>query len=235
MGICDHVHQFASFHTAHLCEHVNQHSILTHIPVVRSQHILRTLIQNSVQGKHVTVFFFGHIERHAVRARIEVHLMQVLMYIQIRHDSPAVRIILQIVNHPVRLIHHSLFILMFHTHLVSVCFPDRSIFIRPAVPDMTPEFIDIVGLLLPDPEHLVHTALDRRAAQCQRREFLRQIIPVNHTEFFDRVRRSSVFPHRTYFLSFRTCSVINNVPAHINKYFICVTHPFSPYTFIYEI
>ena len=162
--------QLPCLHAAHLGQHMEQYRILAHIPVVGCQHILRALVEDAVQGQHITVFLFGHIKSHAVCARIQIHLMKILMHIDVRHDTPAVRIILQIVDHTVRLIHHSFFILMFYPHLVAVCFSDRSGLIRPAVPDMAFQFMHIVRLFLPDPQHFVYTALDSRAPERERRK-----------------------------------------------------------------
>ena len=70
--------------------------------------------------------------------------MKILMYINIRHDPSAVRIVLQIIDHTVYLIEHSFFILMLYAHLISVSFSDRSVFICPAVPDMAVQVLDII-------------------------------------------------------------------------------------------
>ena len=170
MGVRDHMDQFARLHAAHLCQHVDQNRILAHIPVVCRQYILRSLVENTVQGQHITVLLFGHVKSHAVCARIQVHLMEVLMHIDICHNTTAVRIVLQIIDHTVRLIHHSFFVLMLYAHLISVCFSDGSVLISPAVPDMAFKIMYIVGLFLPYPQHLVHTAFDRRTPERESRE-----------------------------------------------------------------
>ena len=81
------------------------------------------------------------------------------MYINIGHDPSAVRIVLKIKKNYVYLIHHSLFILMLHTQLITVGFSDGTVLIGPAVPDMAVKIMDIVGFLLPDPEDLIHGTL----------------------------------------------------------------------------
>ena len=81
------------------------------------------------------------------------------MHINIGHNSSAERIIFQIIDHSVYLIHHSFFILMFHTQLIAVGFSDGAVLICPAVPDMAVKVMDIVGFLLPDPEDLIHGTL----------------------------------------------------------------------------
>ena len=79
--------------------------------------------------------------------------MQILMNIDVGQNPPAVRIVLQIIDNTVYLIHHSFLILMFHSHLISVRLSDGSVFICPAVPDMRFQVMDVVGFALPDPEH----------------------------------------------------------------------------------
>ena len=55
------------------------------------------------------------------------------------------------------------------------------------------------------------------------------IISVHNAESFDRICRRSVFPDRTHFFSFCARTVVNNITAHIDKHFICVTHISSPF------
>ena len=150
--------------------------------------------------------------------------MKILMYINIRHDPAAVRIILQIIEYTVYLIHHSFFVDMLYAHLIAVCLPDRSIFICPAVPDVTVQIVDIIGFFLPDPQKLIRTAFDCCSSKCQCRKFFRQIIPVHNSEFLDRICRCSIFPYRSYFFASGIGTVIDNVTAHIDKYFVCITH-----------
>ena len=150
--------------------------------------------------------------------------MQVLMYINIRHNPAAVGIILQIVNHPVHLVHHPLTVLMLYAHLIPVSLPNRTFLVSPAVPNMAVQLINIIRLLLPDPKQLVHTALDPRPAQRKRRKLLPQIIPVHNPKSFYRISRRAILPHGTHLFPLRTGAMINNITAHSNKNLICVTH-----------
>ena len=70
--------------------------------------------------------------------------MQILMYINIGHDTSAEWVVFQIIDYSVHLIHHAFFILMSDTHLIAVCFPDRAILISPLIPDMAVKIMDIV-------------------------------------------------------------------------------------------
>ena len=152
--------------------------------------------------------------------------MKILMHVNICHNTTAIRIVLQIINHAVYLIHHAFFILMLHLHLITISFSDRTILISPTVPDMTVQIINIIRLLLPDPEHLIHTALDPGSSKSQCRKFLRQVIAVDHSKFLNGICRCSVLPSWAYLLPLCACSILYNVSAHINKYFICVTQLF---------
>ena len=88
------MYKLSYFHVAYLRQHMKQHGILAHIPIICRQHVLGALIQDPVQRQPVTVFFFCHIKCHTVSARIQVHLMQILMYIEVCHNTAAIWIIL---------------------------------------------------------------------------------------------------------------------------------------------
>ena len=152
--------------------------------------------------------------------------MKILMHVNICHNTTAIRIILQIINHAVYLVHHAFFILVLYAHLISISLSDRTVFIRPTVPDMTVKIIDIIRFLLPDPQKLIRTAFDCCSSKCQCRKFLRQVIAVDHSKFLNGICRCSVLPSWAYLLTLCACSILYNVSAHINKYFICVTQLF---------
>ena len=63
---------------------------------------------------------------------------------------------LQVVEHAVHLIEHSFFILVLHAELVAVGLADAAALVRPRVPDVGGEVVDVVALFLPDPQKLVH-------------------------------------------------------------------------------
>ena len=164
-----------------------------------------------------------------------MHLMQIRMHINICHNTTAVRIVFQIIDHAVYLIHHAFLILMLYAHLISICFSDGTGLIRPFVPHMTVKIIDIVRFLLPDPEHLICTALNRSSAQGQCREFLGQVIAVYHAKLFYGVSTGSVLPFRSHPFSLCAGSVFNNIFTHIDKNVICVTHLRPPSIFSIRI
>jgi len=105
---------------------------------------------------------------------------------------------LQVIEDPVHLIHVSLGIVVLHCQLVAVGFADGAGLISPAVPDVAPEVMDVVGLLLPDPQKLINTGLEVGAAQGQDGELLLQIIAVHKTELFHRVGGGTVLPMGTH-------------------------------------
>ena len=159
MTVCNYMNKLPCFHITGLRDHHQKKRILAHIPVICRQNILRSLIQNSIQDQFVFSRFFGHIKCHGIGTWVKIHFMKILMYINIGHDPSAVRIVLKIKKYPVHLIHHSFFILMFHTQLIAVGFSDGAVLICPAVPDMAVKIMDIVGFLLPDPQNLIHGTL----------------------------------------------------------------------------
>ena len=116
---------------------------------------------------------------------------------------------------------------MLHAKLITVGLSDGAVRIRPLIPDMAVQIVNIVGFLLPDPQDFVRRTLQCGSAQCQNRKFLGEIIPVHHTEFLYGVRGRSVLPMRAHLLSLRTGSVVQNIPAHIDKNIVSLTHPVS--------
>ena len=59
---------------------------------------------------------------------------------------------LQVVEHAVHLIEHPLFILVLHAELVAVGLADAAALVRPGIPDVGGEVVDVIALFLPDPE-----------------------------------------------------------------------------------
>ena len=154
--------------------------------------------------------------------------MQILMHVNIGHDPAAVRIILQIVDYTVHLIHLAFFVLMLHAELIAVSLSDRAVLICPCVPDVRIQVMHIVGLFLPDPQKFIKRTFQCRSSKRQCRKFFSQIVTVDHAEFLDRVRRLiRVLPDRTHLFSFCAHSVIQNISAHSLKYFICIAHAIS--------
>ena len=82
MRVRNYMHKLPRHKPAGLREHHQQDGILNDIPVVCRQNILRALIQNRVQ------LIARHIESHAVSARLQIHLGQILKIIDVRHNTP---------------------------------------------------------------------------------------------------------------------------------------------------
>ena len=146
--------------------------------------------------------------------------MQILMHIEIGHDPTAERIVFQIVDHPIGLIHHPLLILMFYAHLIAVGLSDGSVLVRPGIPDMTVKVMNIVGFFLPDPKHFIRRTLKRRPPKRQDRKLLRQIIPVHHAKLFDRISRCAILPVRSDPLPLGAGPILQYILTHANKYLI---------------
>lgn len=94
----DDVHELARFQPAHLREHDEEHGVLHDVPIVGGEHIVGALIEDAVER------IARDVEGHGVRARVEVHLVQVLKVIQVGEDAAGSGVVLQIVEHPVDLI-----------------------------------------------------------------------------------------------------------------------------------
>ena len=227
MRVRNHMQQLARHHVADLRHHHQQNGVLAHIPVIGRQHVLGALVQHHIEYQLLLARPLGHIIGNAVSAGVQMHLTQIRKYISIRHNPTAVGILLQIEKHPIHLIHIALLVMTLHADLVTIGLADGSGLIGPLVPDMTVQVVDVVGLLLVNPEDLVHTAFKPRPSKRQRRKPLRQIITVHHAKLLNRIGRSSVLPFRTHLLPLGAGAVLDDVPAHLFKYLICITHAVS--------
>jgi len=130
----------------------------------------------------------------------------------------------QIPQHLVNLIHIALGIVMLHAQLVAIGLANGAGLICPGIPYMTLQIVDIVRLLLPNPQQLVHSRLDELLADCEDGKFLLQIITVDHTKQLDCMGGASVFPTRTHLLVGIPDTLSQNVFAILNEYGISVAH-----------
>ena len=224
MRIRDHMDKNPRHHVRNLRDHHQKKRILGNVPVVRSQNIVGPLVQHSIEHQLPVSPLLCDVERHAVGAWVEVHLMEILMHIEVRQDPPAERIVSEVIEHTVGLIKQSLLIDMLHAHLVAICFPDGTVLIRPLIPDVAVEIMHVVRLPLPDPQNFIHGALQSRPPQRQCGELLPEVVPVADTKLLDRVGRRSVRPVRPDLLSARIRAILQNVSAHVDKNMITLTH-----------
>jgi hypothetical protein len=153
--------------------------------------------------------------------------MKILEVVDACENTTAVGVVFQIVDESVHLIHLPLREFVFHAQLITIGLSDRSVLVRPRIPDVTLEILYVVGFFLPDPQKLIRTALDCGSPERDGRKFLSEIITVDNPEFLDGVGACPVLPMGTDFLSLCTAAVINNIAAHINKYLVSVTHLLS--------
>ena len=147
------------------------------------------------------------------------------MHVNVRHDAAAEGIVLQVVEHAIHLIHHAFLVLMLHAELISIGLADGAVRVRPLIPNVAVQIMNVVGLLLPDPKDLVRCGLERRLSERHDREFLGKVVAIYHAKLLDRICARAVRPVRTHLLPFRARSILQNVLTHVDKNFVCVTHP----------
>ena len=136
---------------------------------------------------------------------------------------------LQVIQHAVHLVEHALGVLVLHAQLIAVGLADGAGLIRPLIPDVPAQVVDVVRLLLPDPQQLVHGGLPVGAAQREERKLLGEIIAVHDAEFLHRVRRSAVvLPARAHLAVGVPDAVCQNLFTVLNEYLICVAHSDAP-------
>ena len=111
-----------------------------------------------------------------------------------------------------------------HADLIAVGLADGAVLIRPAVPDVAPQVVDVVGLLLPDPQQLVDAGLEVRPADGEDGELRLQVVAVDDAEFLHRVGGGAVGPVGTHLLVGVPHAVLQNVPAVLFEYLVSVAH-----------
>ena len=85
------VNEFAYFQIRYLREHMHKYGILNYVPVVCYRHIVRALIENSVQ------LAVRNVECNRISARIQIHFVQIPMNVNVGYNPSACRVIFQIV------------------------------------------------------------------------------------------------------------------------------------------
>ena len=161
---------------------------------------------------------------HAVRARIQVHFGQVAKHVRVGHDAAAVRRMLKVVQHAVHLVEIALGIMALLANLIPIGLADGAGLVGPLVPNMAVEVMNVIGLLLIDPQDLVHRRLKRRAAQGKRGELLAQVVACRNAKVFNGIGRGAILPHRTDLLPLGGGAMVQNIAAHGYKLLISLAH-----------
>ena len=216
VSVGDDVDQLAGLQTGHPGHHVNQGGVLHHVPAVGGEHILAALVEDGVEGSA------ADIEGHGVGAGIEGHLVEVVVVVEVGHNTPGGRVVFEIVQHPIHLVEHPLDILVLDPQLIAVGLADGAALVGPGVPDMAVQVVDVVGFLLPDPQQLVHRALEGHFPDGLDGELLPQVVAVDDTEFLHGVGGGAVLPPGAHLLIGVPHPMGQNILTILNKQFICV-------------
>ena len=117
-----------------------------------------------------------------------------MVIIQAGEDAAGGGVVLQIPQHLVHLVHVPLGIVVLHPQLIAVRLADGARLIRPGIPDVAVQVMDIVGLLLPDPQQLIHRRFQILLPHGDDRELLPQVIAVDHPTELHRVGGRAILP-----------------------------------------
>ena len=161
--------------------------------------------------------------------------MQVLVVVQTGEDPPGRGIVFQVVEDPVHLVHLTLRVLVLDPQLVAIGLANGASIIRPSIPDVGTQVVDVVGLLLPDPQQLVHGALEGHFADGLHRELFPQVIAVDDTELLHGVGGRPIFPPRPHRKVGIPGTVCQDILAILDEQFICFTHKNSPLTVYFPL
>ena len=153
-----------------------------------------------------------------------MHLGQIAEHVRVRHNATAVRRVLKVVQHAVHLVEVALGIVALLANLIAVGLADGTGLIGPLIPDMAVEIMHVIGLLLIDPQDLVHGRLKRRTTQGERGKLLAQIIARRDTKVFNGIGRGAVLPHRADLLALGGGAMVQDIAAHGYKLLISFAH-----------
>ena len=201
---------------------MHQHGILHHVPVVGGQHVLAALVQDGVEG------VAGDVERHGVGAGIQVHLVEVLEVIEIGHDPAGGGVVLEVIKHPVHLVHLPLGVDVLDAQLIAVGFADGTGLVGPLVPDMGVEIMDVVGFFLPDPQQFVHRGFPIGPPESENGELLLEIVAVDNAEFLNGMGGGAVVPVGTDILVGIPHAGVQNLPAGADEKRVGLAHTLPP-------
>lgn len=84
-----------------------------------------------------------------------MHLSKICGDVGGGHYSAARRIVLELVENQIDLIHEAVGSWMFDSHLIPVRLADSTVLIRPLIPDVGVQILDVVGFLLINPEYFI--------------------------------------------------------------------------------
>ena len=188
VGVGDDVDQLPRRQAGDPGKHVQEHGVLHHVPAVGSEHILAALVEHGVE--HVS----GDVEGHRPGAGVEAHVVEVVVVVEAGEDAPGGGVVLQIVEHPVHLVHLPLGVLVLDPQLVAVGLADGAVPVGPGVPDVGVEVADVVGLPLPDPQQLVHRVPKGHFSEGLDGKLLPEVVAVDNPEALDGVGGGPVGP-----------------------------------------
>ena len=215
------VHQLARLEPAGLCEHVHKHGVLADVPVVGREHVLAALVEYGVER------VARDVEGHRVRAGVERHLVQILKVVEAGEYAAGGAVVLEVVQHAVDLVEFALGILVLHAELIAVGLADGAVLVRPGVPDAAAQLMDVVGLLLPDPQQLVHRAFPEGAAYGEYGELLGEIVTVDYAKALDRVGALAVLPARADVQLRVPEAVVEDITAVLYEQLVRAAHGFT--------
>ena len=221
VGIGDDVDQLPRLQAGNLGQQVDQHRVLHHIPPVGGEHVLGPLVEDGVQGLP------RDVKGHGVGAGVEGHLAQIVVVVQVGQNPPGGGVVLEIVEHPVHLVHVPLGVVVLHPQLVPIGLADGAGLIGPGIPDAAVQVVNVVGLLLPNPQQLIHSTFQVHPADGLDGKLLPEVVAVDQAEQLNGMGRGSILPPWADGQVRVPRTLGQDLPAVLLKKFIGFAHGFS--------
>ena len=159
MSVANDVYELSDFKSAYLRKHMQKNRVLHDVPVVCGEGVLTALVEYAVE------LVPRDVESHRIRARVEVHLVQVLEIVDISENASRLRIVFEVVKHSVHLVEFALGIHALDAELISVRLANRPRFVRPTGPSRGVEGMHVVARFLPNPQEFVGCGFESGATK----------------------------------------------------------------------
>lgn len=195
VGIGDHVDHESRLQAGAMRHHDDQHGVLADVPVIGDHDVVGALVDDGVQVEILRLVVVSDVEGHTVHTRTQVHRVQVFMTVHVGQDGPAHGTVRQVMENSLHLVAPGVAVAGLLADLVTVGLTDAAALIRPGVPDVGIQVVDVIGALLVDPEDLIQSGLPVDGAELQNGQLaVPEVIVLGDAEDFAGMGGFAVLP-----------------------------------------
>ena len=150
------------------------------------------------------------------------------MDVDVGNNSTAVWGVLEVVQHLVYLVHVPFGVVTFYAKLVTIRFADGASFVRPTIPNVTVQIVDVVALFLPNPKQFVNGGFESGTSKCDDGELFLEVVSVYLAKHLACVGGSAVVPASADILGAVFPAVSKDILHVLLKNYISFAHCSTP-------